>query len=160
MENTHTKPCKRSAYSYAVKLLSKKDYSEFKLRTKLLEKNFTDSEANEAIEELISKKFLREDYYIEARVKGLMHKGYSPTHIQNRLKEEQVEASMSVIQDTFNEYKLTEEEQVEKLIIKKLGNSAIEAPLEFNAKMKLLRFLASKGHCGEIVDQVLSNIRH
>ena len=70
-ENTHT------AYMDAIKLLAKKDYSEYKLRKKLKEKLHDSESIDEAIQEVTEKKYLREDYYIEARIRGLMRKNYS-----------------------------------------------------------------------------------
>ena len=157
--DTHTTqtPCKQTAYIHAVKLLAKKDYSEYKLRTKLRDKGFSAEEIDETINELLEKKYLREDYYAEARIKGLMNKGYSPSYIQSRLKEEFVEVSLDTIYSIFNEYELSEQDQIKKLVRKKLNGSAIEAPIDFNLKVKILRFLASKGHSVENVDQYLPN---
>lgn len=149
------KPKKRSAYQHAIKLLSKKDYSIHKMTQKLEEKAYPQEEIESTIHELLEKKYLREDLYAEARVKGLMRKGYSPDYIQSRLNEENVQLSLDTIYDIFQEYSLTEEDQIKDLVRKKLILSPIEGKIDFNKKVKILRFLASKGHRVENIDHYL-----
>ncbi|EQC51687.1 hypothetical protein M901_2853, partial [Bacteriovorax sp. DB6_IX] len=58
----------KTGYLYAIKLLTKRDYSKYKLKLKILSKSVTKEIADEIIAYLVSKKFLNEDNYIEARV--------------------------------------------------------------------------------------------
>ena len=73
------------AYLYLVKIISSRDYSEFKLREKMREKQFIDQEINEAINEIKAKGYLRENVYSQSRVRIFMDKGYSPFFIRQKL---------------------------------------------------------------------------
>ena len=136
-------------FNYSIRLLSQKDYSRFKVRTKIIAK-FPDASTNDIedlLDDLVKKKYLREDYYAEARVKGLMHKYYSAEYIQNKLKSEHVEISMNEIYAIFDEHDISEEKQIKKLISKKVGFKEITSESRDKMKAKIFRFLTSKGHC-------------
>lgn len=133
----------KKAYSYLVKILSFQDFSEHKLRKKLQGRNFSTEEIEEAITEVKSKNFLREDNYIEARIKAFMNKGYSPEYIQQKLSQEHLQVSEEIIQAVFNEYSLTTDEQIRRLATKKMRNDHVP---DHDDQNKILRYLLSKGH--------------
>ena len=60
-----TNTTSNKAYMYLVKLLSSRDYSEYKLREKLREKKYPADEIESALNEIKSKGFLREEAYAE-----------------------------------------------------------------------------------------------
>jgi SOS response regulatory protein OraA/RecX len=76
-----------------------------------------------------------------------MNKGYSKKYIHQKIQREAQSVDLEVINDIFNEYGMTEEEQVHKLVYKKRPENL---PSEFEDKRKLfqkiLRFVVSKGH--------------
>ena len=78
------------AYNYLIRLLSARDYSEYKLREKCRQKEFPPEDIDEAIQRVKDQNYLREDQYIEARIKGFMSKNCSPHYIQRKLKEEKL----------------------------------------------------------------------
>jgi regulatory protein len=133
----------QKAYSYLVKILSSRDFSEYKLRKKLQERNYPASEIDEAINEIKARNFLREDSYIEARIKAFMNKGYSPSYIEQKLSEEHLKVTQDLIHSIFVEYNLTPEMQIQRLASKKMKNCENIAYEEQN---KILRYLLSKGH--------------
>ena len=61
-------------YNYAIKLLTGRDYSEVKLKEKLRLKNFDKIVVEKVIAEIKERGFLREESYLEARIKAFMHK--------------------------------------------------------------------------------------
>lgn len=148
-------PSTKKAYQAAIRLLTRKDYSKHKLKSKLIEKGYDEIIVDELIQELVEKKFLREDYYAEARIKGLMNKGYSAYFIKSKLEQEEVYVSTDAIFEIYNEYNYSEEQQIKELIRKKLPRSANQTPLEFKDKVRILRFLSSKGHNVQNIDQYL-----
>jgi SOS response regulatory protein OraA/RecX len=144
----------KAAYNYAIRLLAQRDYSQIKLTTKLKERmvkfdSYDLDDIEVAIEKVLKQGYLKEYLYIEARIKGLMHKNLSPTHIQQKLKQEQLNVEISKIDSIFYENEETEEQQIKNLIRKKscgvnwedLDDAAIHKKRE-----KILRFLISKGH--------------
>jgi regulatory protein len=133
----------KTAYSYLIKILSSRDFSEHKLREKLRGRNYPANEIDEAIAEVKSKSFLREDNYIEARIKAFMNKGYSPKYIQQKLEQEHLQVAETLIEDVFIEHKLTVIDQIDRLIRKKMNLNKI---IDFDAENKILRYLLSKGH--------------
>lgn len=131
------------AYLYLVKIISNRDYSEFKLREKLREKHFDDQEIDQAINEIKTKGYLREDVYSESRVRIFMEKGYSPFFIRQKLAEEHLSLSSEEIDAVFLLHSLTPEDQIERLIRKKIQGKMV---VDYAAENKILRYLISKGH--------------
>lgn len=133
----------KKAYSYLIKILSSRDFSEYKLREKLKERNYPNNEIDEAISEVKSRNFLREDNYIEARVKAFMNKGYSPDYIQQKLYQEHLDITQELIESIFSEYNMSTESQIRHLAAKKIG---FKTNLDYGDQNKILRYLLSKGH--------------
>ena len=131
------------AYTYIVKLLSSRDYSEYKLREKLKEKSFSMTEIDGAINEIKARGYLRENVYNEARIRGFMNKNYSPDYILQKLSLEHLDVSDEQIIEVFNENQITTKDQIEVLIKKKLQG---RTQIDYEGQNKILRYLLSKGH--------------
>jgi regulatory protein len=150
MSNTSNK-----AYLYLLKILSSRDYSEHQLREKLAGKQHSLDEIDFAINEIKSRGFLREEAYSEIRIKGLMTRGYSPDYIQQKLAEEHLSVTTETIDSVFTEYRLTPEDQIDRLVRKKIQG---KSDLDYNQQSKVLRYLLSKGHDFGNSKKVLKNI--
>lgn len=143
---------RRQCYKHCLKLLERKDYSRKKLSDKLLQKGFSSESVEDVLDEMTEKKFLREDFYIEARVKGLMRKSYHPFAIQSRLSEEGCNIESQDIFEIFQEYQIDPKEEGQRLVRKKLLLLNMDSRLPsdheqlFKLKTKLIRFLSSKGY--------------
>lgn len=137
------------AYNEAIRLLTRQDYSEYKLRKKLSEKNYPHDQIDLAIEKVKSYNYLREDLYLEARIKGLMRKNLSASHIKRKLEQEFLYPSEEYIYSIFSENSFTQNKQINDLIHKKLRNKDLK-DLNFEEKRKIkekiIRHLQSKGH--------------
>ena len=131
------------AYSYIVKLLSSRDYSEYKLREKLKEKKFPANEIDDALNEIKARGYLRENLYIEARIRSLMNKNYSPIYILLKLNQEHLDANLEQIVEIFNENRVSTQDQIELLIKKKMQRNA---EYDYEEQNKIIRYLLSKGH--------------
>lgn len=131
------------AFMYLVKIISARDYSEHKLREKLREKKYSNEEAEDAINEIKAKGYLKEDLYTEARVKAFMHKGYSPNYIRQKLSQEHLTVTNEAIEEIFCEYRTSTDDQIDRLVRKKIGR---KTEIDFDGESKILRFLISKGH--------------
>jgi SOS response regulatory protein OraA/RecX len=149
------------AYSYLVKLLTGRDYSEHKLKEKLQEKvrakKFPADEAQKALNEIKERGFLREESYAEARIKAFMHKGYSANYIRQKLNQEKVSVTEETIYEIFEEYRITEKDQIERLIQKKLRSIPEDKEEAYKERQKAIRFAISKGHNPGAVFQMLKN---
>jgi regulatory protein len=147
----------KTGYLYAIKLLTKRDYSKFKLKMKLASKSVNEDVADEIIEYLVDKKFLNEENYIEGRVKSLMLKGYSKEYIVEKLYSEQLQCSTQIIDGLFEEYKFSEEIQITHLLEKKLRGHSVKDLIDFNFRKKLLRYFVSKGHSIDDTNKVMED---
>lgn len=133
----------KECYLKAIRILTRKDYSIHKLTKKLLDLNFSNDDVSLVINTLVDERFLREDQYIESRVKGFMHKYCSPTFIQQKLSEENCKIEISSIIEIFEEYNYSTSYQIDYLIDKKLRSIK---NVDNNTYPKIMRFLLSKGH--------------
>jgi regulatory protein len=128
----------KNYYTYSLRLLTGRDYSKFKLRKKLIEKECTIEEAEQIINKLIEKNYLKENNYINSQVKRLIHKGYSLNNIVYQLNLEKIEISENIILDICEEFNIDYESEIFKLIDRKYYNTK-------NTKKTLNHFIA-KGH--------------
>ncbi len=139
----------KKAYLYAIKLLTKRDYSQPKLRQKMVEKRFDTEVIDKVIEELEAKNFIREENYVEARIKAFMHKRYSPHFIAQKLAQEDLNIDIEQIKAIFLDYQITTEQQVDELIKKKfpLAMAQSDDPELFQKfKRRTLQYIVGKGH--------------
>ncbi len=134
-------------YNYALRLLTGKDYSEKKLREKLKLKKFTPEEIKTVIDKLNEQGFIREEAYVEARTKAYMNRGYSKNFIKRKISGEVDSLNSDEIEEVFEENQVEEEDQIKKLIIKKMPKIKPKSFEERKkANDKVMRFLMSKGH--------------
>ena len=150
----------KSAYQYLIQLLAKQDYSEHKLRLKLKQRSYEEDEIDEAIELIKQKKFLREDYYAEGRIKALIRKGHGKQYIQNMLELEELDSWTDLIDKIFNEYQVSEIDQVRQLVEKKtqfIDMDSMNYTEKLKLKAKLFRFLASKGHPKDLISSTIDH---
>jgi regulatory protein len=143
------------AFTYIVKLLSAREYSEHKLREKLKEKKFPANEIEEAISEIKVRGHLKEEVYTEARIRGFMNKSYSVNYIRQRMAQEHLSISEETIQEIFEDNNMSEEQQIERLARKKIG---IKTDLDYDQQSKILRYLISKGHDFSLSKNVLKYV--
>jgi regulatory protein len=139
----------KKAYFYLIRILTKRDYSRYKLEQKLRERGYTRQAIDESIAEIISLNYLREDNYIEARIKGFMHKNCSMTYIRSKLAEEFLEVEISLIEEVFVEHGISEKDQITRIIHKKLPptpSNELDYDSRIKSENKILRYLYGKGH--------------
>jgi len=129
-------------FATSLRLLTRRDYSRYKLTQKLLEKDFSEEEIEETIERLLELNYLREDEYIRARTRAFIHKNYSPRYIQNKLKSEHLDVSEETIMSYYTELEITPDQQIEALIEKKLRGQDI-ATANWD---KIIASVERKGH--------------
>lgn len=148
----------KEAYNYAIFILSKRDYSIYKMREKLITRKYEEQEINETIDKLLSKNFLREDEYKRTRIKSLLVKGFSNSYILRKLEQEHISSHEDEINQVRDDQQIDKNDSLSLLVEKKLRGKLI--PQEFNAKMKLkskiMNFLASKGYDYQEAKEALS----
>jgi regulatory protein len=139
----------QNLYNYAINLLSRQDYSEFKLKNKLRTRpDVLTIEINEVIEKLKGNHLLREENYKRLFIRKWLLKGESESKIRSRGKMEKLEIDTQDFLAISQELGVGNEDNISKLIEKKLRSKNI--PEDYKEKLKIkdkiLRFLISKGH--------------
>jgi regulatory protein len=138
--NIDSNPQFKKCYIDAIRILTPRDYSEHKLRTKLQDREHDEEIIQQVILYLIEKKLFNEDIYIEARIKGLARKNLSARFIQQKMNQEHIKVDLETIDEILGNAQIEPVDQLNSLIEKKLRSMR-----EFDRE-KVLRFLISKGH--------------
>lgn len=134
----------QTPYQKSIQLLSKRDYSEAKLKSKLQTYGYDESEIIETITILKNKKFLNEKEYIRGKIIASLKRNYSSQYIYHKLKSEGLDIDSETIKMVREEISLHEEQQILNLITKKLSSNTNK--IEKNKlKNKVASFLNTKG---------------
>jgi regulatory protein len=136
-------------YNYSIHLLARQDYSEYKLRQKLRsKKDNLPHEIEEVIQKLNERGLLREENYRRLFIRKWMLKGEAEDKIRRRGSIEKLEFDDDEFQKVSVELGFTDNDSVQKLLAKKLRSKEIPENKvdKLKLKMKLMRFLISKGH--------------
>lgn len=136
-------------YNYCIHLLARQDYSEFKLRQKLRSKpQNLPHEIDEALEKLKAKGLLKEENYRRLFIRKWMIKGEAIDKIRQRGAMEKLELQDEEFELVSAELGIKEEDNLEKVIQKKMRSKAIPTdPAEKQKlKEKVLRYIISKGY--------------
>ena len=136
-------------YNYSIHLLARQDYSEYKLRQKLRsKKDNLPHEIEEVIQKLNERCLLREENYRRLFIRKWMLKGEAEDKIRRRGAIEKLEFEDDEFQKVSDELGFTDNDSVQKLLAKKLRSKEIPENKvdKIKLKMKLMRFLISKGH--------------
>lgn len=133
-----------NAFNTSLKILSRKDLPAMRLKEKLYAKNFTESEIENAIDELIKCNYLNDDRYMEMRVRGLLRKRVGPYLIIHKLEQEGLNCSENFILDVANEAKINIEENRQYLYDKKLEQ--LNTRDHTISHLKTKQYLKNKGY--------------
>lgn len=133
-------------------MLARREHSRFELANKLRLREHCEFEDIESLlDELQLKDFLSDDRYAEMIVRSGLNKGYGRYKIQNILFQNQV-ANLLVERylksDEINWY-----EQIHKVCMKKCAGVL---PHDYNERVKLARFLRSRGFEQELIQLELN----
>jgi len=150
----------KKAFNYAIRLLSRRDYSKYKLLQKLKEKGFPKEIHEEIINKLIELKYLNEDEYKLARIKGFIRKGYSSDAIVFKLKQENCSASSTEILSIFQELETNDDLIATDIVQKKYR---LEKDFSTNTKKlknKVIRYALQRGHSFSKITNILEQINN
>lgn len=128
--------------SYALYLLSRREYSFVELRQKLIQKNYATEEIAAVMGELKEKKLQSDDRYAEMLIRARTNHGFGPLRIRAELISGGVEDS--VICQHLEGYQDEEkwEELAKKAREKKFGK---QLPSKLSEKIKQQKYLQYKG---------------
>uniref|UniRef100_A0A7C4U0M5 Regulatory protein RecX n=1 Tax=Caldisericum exile TaxID=693075 RepID=A0A7C4U0M5_9BACT len=130
-----------NAFEYALNLLSRKDYSEYELKEKLLQ--YFDSSVDEVIEKLKERGLLSDERYTERLCEKYMKKKYGFLKIKCELEKRGI--GREVIDEVLPRlYTLEKEKEIAQYYLSK------------KPKEKLYSYLIQKGFRSRIVQEVLA----
>lgn len=135
-------------YNYCLKLLSKRDYSEYKIREKIITRGLDKEECQIIIKKLKEEKFLNANRYINEKVQHLANKGYSLQYIQEKLHLEEISISTNEIQNVIDEAAINTASVIKTLLDRKISQYVSKKSnlTEQQLISKSLLFLSSKGY--------------
>jgi regulatory protein len=162
-ENTTSKDPFKKCYNSALAYLARRDYSRSKLKKKLRERDHENQIINEVIEKLLEQNYLREDLYIEARVKGFIRKGYSFYAVGKKLEAEGCSATQEEIQNIAYEMGMDEESVLRELVEKKVRIDYDFVSNKQKLRDRTLRYAATRGHsigqAAQFYDQIIKEFQ-
>jgi SOS response regulatory protein OraA/RecX len=137
----------QTAYNYSIKILSQKDYSIFKLKKKLIQKDYDLEDIEEVVAKLIHLKYLNEPEYSRNLIISLLKRSYENSYIIQKLALEEILINDTEINKYKNEIGYDTKSEIIKLIDFKMKNINFPDSIEqkYKIKNKLSSFLSSKG---------------
>ncbi|WP_443091024.1 recombination regulator RecX [Basfia succiniciproducens] len=75
------------AFSYAVNLLSRREYSEFEIRCKMQEKTFSEQEIEDTLAQLQQKNWQSDKRFTENYLRARAQRGYGVNRIKQELRQ-------------------------------------------------------------------------
>ena len=126
----------KQCYNAGIRLLSRRDYSAYKMSQKLKEKGYSEDTIAETIEKLIEQNYLREEEYKRIRIKTLIVKGHSNNYIQQKCSQEKLDVTNDEIEEIKNQYQYTTSSMINDLIQKKIRYTDIPSDYEQKQKLK------------------------
>ncbi|TNF29492.1 MAG: regulatory protein RecX [Deltaproteobacteria bacterium] len=136
----------KSCYNCALYYLARRDYSRAKLKKKLNERGHEREIAERVLDLLTEQNYLREDLYIEARIKGFVRKGHSFYAIGQKLAAEGCAAKLEEIQQVAEQMGQDEDNVLWDLIEKKVRIDYDFVSNKQKLRERTLRYVISRGH--------------
>ena len=133
----------RRASNYIMNLLEKSEIAVNDVRFKLTYKGFNDDITERVIAMLYEYNYLNDERYAEVYSRKYC-KQKSRRMIERELKQKGIDISSveHILDETFEEQEIDEEEVVKKLIEKKYGNPDLS---DEKTRMKVMSYLARRG---------------
>jgi regulatory protein len=146
------------AYNYSIRILSRKDYSIYKMQQKLKGRGHSKEVIDETVDKLVEQNYIRENEYKRIRIKTLLVKQYSNSYIIQKCAQEMLDITKDDIDIIRTEYSIHDNDTIKYLIEKKLRYK--EIPTEWEPKMKLknriMNYLKTKGYSYELISKSIS----
>lgn len=136
----------KSAYEKSIDFLARRDHSEKELSEKLQQRQYTEDEINEAIEELWERNYLLPPKELaEKMARNLNEKGKGIHYIQQYLQKKG-------LPKVFSEPDFEVEKGLD-LIERRLR---CKPPFEFEMKVKIQRFLNNRGYAYDSIMRIVN----
>ncbi len=144
----------KAGRAYLVRLLARREYSQFELRKKMREKTYTDAVIEAALAWVIEHDLQSDQRFTECFLRYRKNSGYGPRWIKSALKEKgiastTISAILAPDQDCWQGV-------LEQLWLKKFAHT--DDLDSAKSKAKQIRFLVARGFCyAQVSSLVLRN---
>ena len=148
-----------SAYNYALNLLAARPYSTQTLRRKLIQKEYSAADADEAIRRLVDNGLLNDARYAEQYARSkILTTGASKRRLQQELYRKGIkgELATNAIANVIEQEDIDPAAVVERVARKKLAQLGDLEPLVL--RRRLFAFLARRGYDLEEIKGVVSRL--
>jgi regulatory protein len=136
----NTETLNKDAYFSAIRMLSRREYSAFEIKQKLLLKEFSEQEIVDVLLLLQAENYQSDARYTEMLVRSRQNQGRGPVRIRQELQEKQV--ADQLIEEHLDETDDYWFELAKEVREKKFGSAA---PEDFAAQAKQMKFLQYRG---------------
>lgn len=134
-------------------ILSRRNHSEFELRQKMVKKGFFREDIDETVGWLKSKKYLNDEKMARSFIEAtLATKAVGPMYISFKLKQKKI--ASDIIQALLGE--MVDKEKETELIQRAAASWRRSHPKHAQDKMRLARFLLSRGFSSSLLEAVNS----
>jgi regulatory protein len=148
-----------TAYNYALNLLAARPYATQALRRKLIQREYSPSDADEAIQRLVDNGLLNDAKYAEQYARSkIMMSGASKRRLQQELYRKGIKGDLATtaIDTVIEQEEIDTGALIEKLARKKLAQLGDLEPLVL--RRRLFGFLARRGYDLEDIKRVVSRL--
>ncbi len=133
----------KQAFSRMAHLCSQKEYSCFDISQKLFRLNFTSSEIENIVKNLVNENFLNEERFVRSYIGDkLKFNNWGKKKIEVALRQKKI--PHEIIQKVFNEYSNYELNQLLESVLKKKWKS-IKGATDNERRAKLIRYALGRG---------------
>lgn len=137
------------ALDTAVRMLARREHSAFELRRKLQQRNFVETDIEQAIEQLGQEGLLSDQRFAEAYIYMRKNKGYGPVRIALELKER------GVAEDDFRPYLYADDldwsAALDAAYEKKYGHRSCD---DYQEKARRTRYLQYRGFALDEINEL------
>ncbi|BFU61806.1 MULTISPECIES: recombination regulator RecX [Rodentibacter] len=137
---------KTMALNYVINLLARREYSEFELRNKMQEKNFSEEEIENVLAYCQQKNWQNDKRFAENYINARSQRGYGINRIRQELHQLKG-ITTDVIEETLSETNVDWESVVLTTLRKKFPNYTEKQTLK--NKQKIWQYMLSHGFSGE-----------
>ena len=136
----------------ALRLLARREHSQYELRRKLKARGYGDRLVDELLAELITERLLSDTRYAEAMVTNRASRGYGPLRICMELRDRGV--AEGIVDKVLQEAEVDWDERLRHTYDRKYGGIAVES---FKTWASRAQFLNNRGFSVDAIRRVIGN---
>jgi len=134
----------------AIKLLARREHSEYELRAKLAKRDYDGDAVGAVIEALRGENLVSDERFAEAYVQSRVNKGFGPVRIRGELQQRGV--SDALAQEALNAADCDWNAAAVEQLQRRFGTGA---PLDRRERLRRYSYLSRRGFSGDQVNQAL-----